>query len=39
MNCRIVGAICQHQLLRPKQFVSFQRKEAHYLKNNEKMVT
>ena len=40
MNCRIVGAICQHNFA-PAQTVlfSFQRKEAHYLKKkNEKIV-
>ena len=37
MNCRIVGAICQHNFAQTQAvLVSFQRKEAHYL---EKIVT
>ena len=31
MNCRIVGAICEHNFAQAQTvLVSFQRKEAHY---------
>ena len=40
MNCRIVGAICQHHFGQTQRvLVSFQRKEAHYFQKNEKIVT
>ena len=40
MNCRIVGAICQHNLAQAQRvLVSFQRKKAHYFEKNEKIVT
>ena len=40
MNCRIVGAICQHNFAQAQTvLVSFQRKEAHYLEKNEMVVT
>ena len=40
MNCRIVGAICQHNFAQAQRaLVSFQRKEAHYFEKNEKIVT
>ena len=41
MNCRIVGAICQHNFAQAQTvLVSFQRKEAHYFeKENERIVT
>ena len=39
MNCRVVGAICQHNFAQSQRvLVSFQRKEAH-LKKNEKIVS
>ena len=37
MNCRIVGAIWQHNF--SSVLVSFQRKEAHCFEKNEKIVT
>ena len=40
MNCRIVGAICQHNFAQAQTvLVSFLRKEAHYFEKNEKIVT
>ena len=39
MNCRIVGAICQHNFAKAQTvFISFQRKEARYFEKNEKIV-
>ena len=33
MNCRMIGAICQHNFAQAQRvLISFQRKEAHYLK-------
>ena len=40
MNCRIVGAICQHTFAQAQTvLVRFQRKEGHYFEKNEKIVT
>ena len=40
MNCRIVGAICQHNFAQVHiVLVSYQQKEAHYFGKNEKIVT
>ena len=40
MNCRIVGAICQHNFAQAQTvLVSFQRKMAYYFENGEKIVT
>ena len=37
MNCRIVGAICQHIFAQTQTvLVSFQRKEAHYFEKKMK---
>ena len=39
MNCRIVGAICQHNFAQAQTvLVSFQRKKAHYFVKSEKIV-
>ena len=40
MNCRVVGAICQHNFAQAQTvLVSFQRKKAHYFEKSEKIVT
>ena len=40
MNCRIVGAICQHNFAQAQTvLVSFQRKKKHYFEKSEKIVT
>ena len=40
MNCRIVGAIFQHNFAQTERvLMSFQRKEAHYCQKNVKIVT
>ena len=38
MNCKTVGAICQHNFAQ-RVLVSFQRKEAYFVEKNEKIVT
>ena len=40
MNCRIVGAICQHNFAQAQtDLVSFQRKRAQYFEKSKKIVT
>ena len=40
MNCRIVGAIFQHNFAQAQEvLVSFQRKQAHFFEKSERIVT
>ena len=40
MNCRLVGAICQHNFAQAQTVLAiFQQKNAHYFEKSEKIVT